>query len=265
MDLPEAILLALVQAATEFLPVSSSGHLLLAQTWLGASEIDLRFDVLLHLATVFSVLVYFRKEVAALLRGCVGRGSGAAGPFAGSERRAVTLLVLANVPTALLGWAIHHWFLDAVTRPRFVAAMLVVTGFVLYLGRGSSGRKSIESVGVADALLLGMAQGLAVLPGLSRSGTTIAVALLLGFERGLAARFSLLVSVPAVLGATWLTWADAPAFVEIPWLPYVAGFWVAAVCGYAAVAAILRLVEQDRFHVFAYYLWPVGVVAFFSS
>jgi undecaprenyl-diphosphatase len=257
----EAVLLAVLQGLTEFLPVSSSGHLVLLQQWMGGwGEVDLLFDVLLHLATAVAVLATLRREVASLLMSLF-RPPRADGPFAGHERRLVGWLIVGSAPTAVIGLTVDRWLLPAVTRPDVVGAMLLVTGAVLWWGRRSRGTRDAGSLRASDALVVGALQGVAVLPGLSRSGLTITGGTLRGVDADLAARFSLLLSVPAILGATGLkAWQSLEG--PLPALgPCLAGMTVAMVVGYFSIALILRLVRRGSFHWFAPYCWALGALA----
>jgi len=263
MSYLEAIALGLLQAFTEFLPVSSSGHLVLAQSWFGGHEIDVLFNVLLHTATMLAVLVYFRQEILALLAGLFGR-VGEQPPFAGFERKAAWLIVAANVPTALIGLFIERFLEDSVSAPAPVGAMLMTTGVVLWAGRGRDPRRTIAEMTLADAMIIGVVQGVAVFPGLSRAGLTIVAAMLLGLERSLAAKYSLLISIPAIAGATLLQALDSGAGAMSAG-PYLSGMLVAGVVGYAAIHLILLSVKRHQFYRFAFYVWPLGALALLTD
>ncbi len=260
----EAIVLGVVQALTEFLPVSSSGHLVLVQAWFGEREVDVLLNVLLHTATMVAVVVYFRREIFELVAGLAGR-SGYVPPFAGYERKAVWLIVLANIPTAVIGLAVDRLLEDAVSTPLFVGFMLLATGALLWLGRNRSPTRTIGEMTVVDALLIGIAQGVAVLPGLSRSGSTIVAAILLGVERTLAAKFSLLISIPAITGATLLEALDVDTVSSLSIGPYLAGMALAGIVGYGAIHLIIVLVQERAFFRFAYYVWPAGLAAILTA
>ena len=256
----QALLLAVLQGLTEFLPVSSSGHLVLAQSLVGGvGEQEILYDVLLHLATAAAVVAYFRRDLLDLLRGFLRPR--AHGPFAGQERRLVALIALASIPTAFLGLGIERYLDDAVTRPDLVGALLLVTGTVLWVGRGRVGRRGAAALRARDALAIGAVQGLAVLPGVSRSGTTITAAILAGIDRDLAVRFSLWISLPAILGAALLKGLGAIGGPLPPPGPTAVGMAVAMAVGYLSIGWILRLVRGDRFHLFAPYLWLLGGAA----
>lgn len=245
-----AALLAVVQGLTEFLPVSSSGHLVLAQTWLGFDpEAAVAFDLALHLGTLVPVLLFYRQDLVTLTRETLRGGEG---------RRFVGYVVLASVPTAAIGLGLEDQFKALFHDPRAVGMALLVTSALLLASRFGEGRQS-RSLGVALALVLGTVQGLAITPGISRSGSTIAVALMLGLRREEAARFSFLMSVPAIGGAALLELGDLPP--GLPWGQMALGFGVAAVTGYLALWALVRLVIRGRFWVFAPYVAAVGALA----
>lgn len=257
MGYVDALLLAILQGLSEFLPVSSSGHLVLAQYLFGGMErVDLAYNVAVHLGTATALLGYFRKDVGALWTGLIHPDRASSGVFAGRERYTLGCMLVALIPTALVGLWIDTFMQSFLTCPDVVGGMLVLTGCVLWLGRGvQAGR---QQLGVLNALVIGLLQGAAVTPGLSRSGVTITVAILLGLDRQVAARFSLLISVPAILGATLLEVVKLQAESPPRLGPYLAGMLAAGLVGYAAIAWILRLVQQDRFYVFAWYVWPLG-------
>jgi len=246
--------LGLLQGITEFLPVSSSGHLVLAQALWGLGEPDLLFDVVVHVGTLLAVAVVFRSELWSLWRGLMGRDP--------AGRRLLGLVILGSIPTAMIGLAAKDWFESLFASPAAVGLALLATGGLLMVTRWApAGRRGLEQMGWGRAVLVGLAQGLAITPGLSRSGTTIAVGLLLGLERRLAARFSFVLSVPAIVGALVLELADLPAGREVALGPLVAGGVVAAVSGYLALRLLLSLVQHGRLHWFAWYCWALGLAA----
>lgn len=233
----EAAVLGLVQGLTEFLPISSSGHLVLAQHLLGLKEPQLFFDVMVHLGTLIAVLAAFRQDIADLLR---GRDPG-------------TLLAIAigSVPTAIIGLALKRAVEMAMTSVYLVAGMLAVTGLVLIassrLSRGSEGR-----VDPLKALGIGVAQGLAVMPGISRSGLTISAGMLIGIRPDEAARFSFLLAIPAILGASALEAKDATAS-GLPLSSLLVGTSAALASGYAAIKLLISSLRRGRFQLFGYY------------
>ncbi len=259
MGYVEAIVLAILQGLTEFLPVSSSGHLVLAQQWFGQlSETNLLYDILLHLATVTAILVYFRQDLLTLAWGYVGHTCSGDSLFKGRERETIHFVIAASVPTAVVGVGVESLGIGILAQPPLVAVMLLITGGSLWIGRGRRSVKGMKEMTVRDALMIGLVQGFAVFPGISRSGSTIACGVLLGFDRELSARFSLLISMPAIVGASILEIGKVMHQVQEPLDVYLTGMVVAALVGYGSISLILRLVRQDHFHFFSWYLWPLG-------
>ncbi|MEM6368452.1 MAG: undecaprenyl-diphosphate phosphatase [Myxococcota bacterium] len=254
----QAALLGFVQGLTEFLPVSSSGHLVLFQALLGQdfsfADSPLVFDLVLHMGTLLPVLLYYRRDLLGLLAALGGRSS----EETREARRLIGLLVLATLPTGLMGVLLKDSFERVFHEPMAVFIALGLTGLLLASTRWAPRRDLV--LGVPIALALGVAQGLAITPGVSRSGTTIAVGLWLGLDRVTAARFSFLMSIPAILGAMLLTAKDV-ASVDAARLPMMGlGFCVAATSGYFALAWLVRLVRSGRFWAFAGYLIPLSLL-----
>jgi undecaprenyl-diphosphatase len=259
MSYLEAMALAIIQGLTEFLPVSSSGHLVLAQHWFGQfNETNLLYDIMLHLATVIAIMVYFRQDLTTLVLGNFGYPTNGQSIFTGEERKTLGLVILASIPTAVLGLTIEQIGFEVFGRPDLVGGFLILTGIVLWVGRGGPAGRGMKDMTPMDAISVGVIQGIAVFPGISRSGATIAGGLWLGLDRELAARFSLLISIPAILGATVLEVVKAIGRTQPPIGPFIVGMCVAALVGYLSISLILRLVRQDHFYRFSYYLWPLG-------
>ena len=270
-----AIVLGLVQGVAEFLPISSSGHLSLLQHFFGLEEIDALYNILLHFATLIAVFVVYWRDVAdmvveffRMIGSLFIREEGRTRGNPPEARRMVLLLILGTLPLFLV-----LPFDDAVeglgTNPVFVSAMLLVTGCILFLSdRYGGGRKTGRTATVKDVLLVGVAQGAATIPGLSRSGTTISAGMALGFERNFAVRFSFLLSLPAVLGATLLKVvkvAQAGEF-DMELLPmYITGMVVAGVVGYFSISLVKLLASKGKFGMFAYYCWIAGAVSLAAS
>jgi undecaprenyl-diphosphatase len=260
MNLLDAILLGVIQGLTEFLPVSSDGHLALAEQWLGWTQEPLTMTVILHAGTLGVVVAYFRKElgqaVVGALRAIAAVARGRAGKVLAEDpgARLALMVVIATIPTGIIGLALEHPTETLAQNPVAVAGFLALSGvFVLatrFFARGE------RSVSVGAALAIGIVQGLAVLPGLSRSATTISVALGLKVQREEAARFSFLASVPAITGAVLLKTIEAlRTHLDQP-LIYVAGVIVSALTGWFAVRLLTRLVKGGHFWWFALYLFP---------
>uniref|UniRef100_A0A832EA54 Undecaprenyl-diphosphatase n=1 Tax=Desulfacinum infernum TaxID=35837 RepID=A0A832EA54_9BACT len=264
MDTLSAVGLGVLQGLTEFLPVSSSGHLVIGQHLLGWQEPNLFFDVCLHVGTFLAVVVVFRRDIALLVHGGLGwlRRPLGGNPYDRDEsRRLFELVLFGTIPTVIIGFAFKDVFESLFASVRAVGFSLLITGTLLWLTRRTA---SFRGWGPFDirfrhAVLVGIAQALAITPGISRSGTTIAVALFLGFQREWAGRFSFLLFVPAVMGAITLELVKLRG-VPDPFWPVVWGTAAAAVTGYVALRFLLAVVRHGRFHVFAPYCWALGIV-----
>ena len=267
MDSFHAVILGLVQGLTEFLPVSSSGHLVLGQYFFNFREPKILFDVVLHLGTLVAVVVVFQSEIRALLAELFSlpghlKGRGAWGK-AWRERpmfRLLALIVVGTIPTAFLGFAFRDLFESLFSSPPAVGAALLVTGTILFLTRWSPDRgRTVGRFRVSDALTIGLAQGLAITPGISRSGFTISVGQFLGLDRELAARYSFLLSIPAILGALVLQLTNSSTHGASAGV-LTAGFTAALVSGLGALIVLLRVVRKGRLHYFSFYCWVVGLL-----
>ncbi len=273
MEFWMAIVLGMVQGVAEFLPISSSGHLSLLQHFFGMEEPDTLYNILLHFATLIAVCVVYWRDVVDMIveffRGIASlfsRQGGRGNPPEG--RRLVLLVILGTLPLFLI-----LPFDDMVeglgANPVFVSAMLLVTGCILFLSdRYGGGRKTVRTATVRDVLLVGVAQGAATIPGLSRSGTTISAGMALGFDRNFAVRYSFLMSLPAVFGATLLKVVKVAksGVLDTKLLPmYLTGMVVAGVVGYFSIRLVKLLADKGKFGRFAYYCWIVGVIALIFS
>ena len=264
-----SILMGIIQGVAEFLPISSSGHLALFQTFFGMENMEEKymfFTVLLHFGTLISVCMVYWRDIVEMIRefflgiaALAGRkDTGVAPPPA---RRMVMLIIIATVPLCVMVFlqdAVNQLFSNSI----MVSCALLATGFILFFSdRMARGHKTAKNATVADALIVGCGQALAVIPGLSRSGTTISVGMMRGFDRAFAVRFSFLMSLPAVLGANVLEIKDALAsnfpIEELPM--YLVGVAVSAVVGYFAIRLVKSLSDKGKFGKFAYYCWAVGL------
>jgi undecaprenyl-diphosphatase len=258
MNLFDAILLGALQGATEFLPVSSSGHLVLAQHLLGGiSQPGIVFDVTLHVGTLLAIAVYFWSDVRGLCT-CLWRRD----QQAVIERRLLALLAVGSIPTGIIGLVFKDQVEGMFENPLLVAAMLLVTGTLLFIAdRYRPGTRREGSLTVTDALLTGIAQGAAIIPGISRSGSTIVALLLRGVSGETAARFSFLLSIPAVAGATLLSLRDAGQLSTNELPTYLAGAGAAFLVGLLAIHLLLGVLRRRRLGWFAVYCWLLGTVA----
>ena len=264
-----SFLLGLVQGVAEFLPISSSGHLAIAQNLLGlegAGSVPEFFDVLLHLGTLIAVFAAYWKDicdmVVELFRGIGDLAHRSTPSPVPPARRLILLIIVGTLPLfAVL--PIRKSVQGLADNMVFVGAALIVTGFLLFLcDRVRKGRKTERSATWLDALLVGVGQAVATLPGVSRSGMTITAGCFVGYERRFAVRFSFLLSIPAVLGANILSIKDAVQAgivgAEVPM--YLVGVAVAAVTGYLCIRLLKYIADKGRFGAFAYYCWAAGVL-----
>ncbi len=275
MTLWMAILLGLVQGVAEFLPISSSGHLTLLQHFFGMEEVDNLYNILLHFATLIAVCIAYRRDIGEMIleffRGVAALFSKRGAREAGrppEARRLVMMVIVGTLPLFVV-LPIEGLVEGLGNHPAVVALMLLVTGCILFLSdRLARGTKNVRTATVKDALLVGVAQGIATIPGLSRSGTTISAGMMLGFDRKFAVRYSFLLSLPAVLGATLLQVVQAigDESIDLSLLPkYLVGMVVAGVVGYFAIQLVKMLADKGKFGKFAYYCWIVGAVALVAS
>lgn len=255
--LVEVLFLALVQGLTEWLPISSSGHLVVLQQLLGL-EMSLLMAILLHFGTAVVILVYFRREVFEVLR-AVKRGE-----WKSENGRLAWLVVLGNVPTALIGFAFYEKFVELFSNLAAVGVAFIATGIVLLFSRST--RRS-HTLGVKEALLMGVAQGVAIIPGASRSGFTITTGLLLGVDKEKSFKFSFLLAVPAILGATVMEIAREreQLLLNLDLTAVFFGVFLAIVVGYVSLTFLWKTIARQKFHLFTYYCFAASLVLLFSQ
>ena len=271
MSILNAIILGLVQGVAEFLPISSSGHLAVLQNMLGMSDMgnDMFFDVLLHLGTLFAICYVYWEELAQMAREVSIRTRGGTHIVVNGKRRPLlkermfVLICISIIPMFLI-LPIHDYVDALASNTLFVGLMLVLTGFILLVAdKMEQGTKTERNSTAKDALFIGLCQCIAVLPGLSRSGVTITAGMASGHRREYAVKFSLLMSIPAVLGATLLELIKAiKVGIDVAQVPaYIIGMVVAMVSGVFAIRLIKRIAHRGNFGGFAYYCWVIGVLA----
>ena len=262
-----AFILGLVQGLTEFLPVSSSGHLAIFGRLLGIEEPDVAFAVLLHLATLISVSFIYYRDIIELAREFFGmifdlfRGKfNIRSPY----RKLLILLIVATIPAAILGLLLNDWFDALMANLLLVGCMLILTCLLMFLvDRLPNGKKDEKTTTVWDALLVGIAQAFALMPGLSRSGSTITSGHMRGFNKKFAVRFSFLMSIPTILGAVLLEGYDAikTGAFSVELMPAIVGFITAALVGIIAIKFLIKLLNQKKFYYFGIYCAVAGVVS----
>jgi undecaprenyl-diphosphatase len=275
MPIYQAIVLAVVQGLTEFLPVSSTAHLWLFPWLLGWKDPGLTFDVALHAGTLLAVLVYFWRYWVEMARLAAGLGvGGAAAPTAGGtghsasadlreNPRLLWYLAIATIPGALAGYRFEHAAEEQLRSPIIIGAALIVIGLFMWAGDWLGKReRDLGHVGLLDSLVVGVAQALAVIPGVSRSGVTMTAGLFRKMKRETAARFSFLLSTPLIAGAALkkgleIRHAGLPHDMR---LPFLCGALVSALVGYLVIAVLIRYLERRTFKVFVVYRLVLGVI-----
>ncbi len=251
MNLAEGILLGILQGLTEFLPVSSSGHLVIFQDFFGVRLPGITFEVMVHFGTLLSVFWVFGGDIVRIVTRF---------PREKKERRFLLMLILGVIPTGLIGLLFQDFFITFFESTLTVGFMLLLTGAILYsLQYLRPGVKNEATMKPGDALFISFVQGLAIMPGISRSGSTIAAALWSGLDRETAVRFSFLVSVPVILGVTILEFITLrEAGVNSLTGGVLAGTLAAFLSGILAIKVFVRLLQAGRFRYFAYYCWFAG-------
>lgn len=260
MELIQAIILGIVQGATEFIPVSSSGHLVLVPWLLGWEKPDLIFDTMTHWGTLVAVVAYYWKDLLKI-ESSIQHDLARRTPFATPESRLGWLLILATIPTVIIGLLFEDFFESLFGEPLWVIGFLFVTGLILWVSETLGKRiREVESISPRDAILFGLAQSLAITPGISRSGSTISIGLLLGLTRSAAARFSFLMMIPIVFGAGLLKLLELfkTGISSDAVLMLVAGFVSAGISGYICITFLLNFLATRSVRSFAIYCWLFG-------
>ncbi len=273
MESLQSVMLGIIQGLTEFLPVSSSGHLVLLQNLFGIREPELLFDISLHIGTLIAIFIVFYREIRSILQTLLRlpvliKSSGSLkSVFADNEEiRIAALILIGSIPTAILGILFHKIADQIFGSVCIVGVMLLITGTLLWFTRRITieGRPLIK-VSIRDALMIGLIQGMAIMPGISRSGATISMALFLGMNREVAGRYSFLLSIPAILGALILGLNSTIIQTDIPVRIIFLGTVTAAIVGYIGLKILLRLVKQGHLYYFAPYCWLLGAATLIWS
>lgn len=257
MSITQSLLLGTVQGITEFLPISSSGHLVLLQHYMEIRESAILFDVLVHIGTLAAVMVFFRKDIfyiAVSLTNITSKDKKFL-PY----HHIILAVILGTIPTAFLGLALNRikdFLFQGATLP---AAMLLFTGSFLWLAdRFPINPEGKQKIGILDALLIGMMQGIAIIPGISRSGVTISSGLMRGLDRELSFRYSFFLFIPAAVGALVLEGREAAGRTAALTLPFLAGTLTAFITGIAALAILKKTLREKRLAIFSWYCWALG-------
>lgn len=266
MDIIQAVIIGLVQGLTEFLPVSSSAHLVFIQQFLGVSEPSLAFDVLLHLGTLVAVFGYFFRDIIGMIIAFfkslvdIPKGNFINGIKRDPYKKLAWLTILGTIPVGLAGILFNDIIESLFTGITIPALFLLITGCLLFASqRMNNGEINLKEMTWKETIIVGCGQACALLPGLSRSGTTIATGLLLDLDKEFAAKFSFILSIPAILGAAVVQMKHV-SLANVELAAWIAGFLVSAISGYLAIKFLLKLIKERSLDVFAYYCWILGII-----
>ncbi len=265
-----AIILGVIQGLTEFLPISSSGHLVIFQHLFGMEEPELFFDICVHIGTLVAVIIYFWKDlwsiITALSKQAVPlllRKTSVKDTYKDPDIKLAVLIVIGTVPTVIIGLLLKKISDQLFSSLIIVGCMLIITGILLWSTRWikKQRKEGTNRFSVKDAIIIGIIQGMAIAPGISRSGSTIAVGLFLGLSRETAARYSFLLSIPAIIGATVLILKDLTGGAVVHTNAVVLGGVTSCIVGYCSLKFLVFIVKKGQMHLFAPYCWLVGSLA----
>ncbi len=274
MNLIQAIIMGLIQGLTEFLPVSSSGHLVLTSSLYkyfthkefvtGSSE-EVVFDIVLHLGTLLAVVLFFKDDILKItksfINACVKRD------FSDADAKLAAFILLGTVFTVLVAFPLKIVSESLINLPYIVGIFIFLTGCILYLGEWASEKKKAKTdkVDLKTAIIIGLAQGIASIPGISRSGSTISTGIFLGLDRVSCARYSFLLSLPIIVGASIfypILELDLHQMMGFNWIAFAVGFVVSFVSGFFCIKYFLKFLGKHSMKVFAYYCWVAGIFMF---
>lgn len=267
MDIIKAVLLGIIQGITEFLPISSSGHLVVFQNLFGLHQPQLLFDIMVHFGTLMAVFLVFREDIVNIVKELylyvsnrLKKESPKTSEKSSYNIKLLQFIIIATIPTFIIGYLFEKKVEELFSSLKIVGIMLLVTGLLLWLTkRFSKDDKDIHKMSFKNALVIGFVQGLAILPGISRSGSTIAFGLFQGLEKSLAIRFSFLLSIPAILGAMTLKLGELLHLDYSLMIPNIIGMIVAFLAGYLSLKFLIRIIMKGNFFYFAYYCWLFGL------
>ncbi|OEC88752.1 MULTISPECIES: undecaprenyl-diphosphatase UppP [Methanobacterium] len=270
MDIIQALILGIVQGLTEFLPVSSSAHLVFVPYIIGTTS-SLAYDTLLHIGTLVAVVAYFWNDIINMLKSFfsslldIFRGQFRKGLQEDQFKKLAWFVIIGTIPAGLAGVLFKSTFESLFNNVIIVGFFLIITGFLLWgsemMSRKIEDKKSLKNMTLKNSIMIGIAQACAIAPGISRSGATISAGLFLGVDKELAARYSFLLSIPAILGAALVQAKDIGSMMDIGSVAAIAGFIAAIISGYLAVRFMLKLIKERNLLPFAYYCWIIGPLA----
>ncbi len=274
MNLIQAIIMGLIQGLTEFLPVSSSGHLVLTSSLYkyfthkdfvsGGSE-EVVFDIILHLGTLLAVFLFFKDDIIkitrAFIKACLDKD------FSNSDAKIAAFILIGTAFTVIVAFPLKIVSENLINLPYIVGIFIFLTGCILYLGEWVSEKKKAKTdkIDLKTAIIIGLAQGIASIPGISRSGSTISTGIFLGLDRVSCARYSFLLSLPIIIGASIfypVLEVDLHEFLNYNWVAFAVGFLVSFVSGYFCIKYFLKFLGKHSMKIFAYYCWVAGIFMF---
>lgn len=272
MTLVQAIILGIFQGVTEFLPISSSGHLVLLQNFFGIKEGNLFFTEMLHFGTLISILiVYFNDIINIIIEFFKMIGEGIKNKnfkIKNGYQKLALLIIIGSIPTAIIGFLFEDFFKTLYSSSLLPIGMaFIITGFLLWIAnRKPYENKNVKNMSFLDSIIIGLFQGIAIIPGISRSGSTIVAGLLRGLDRSLATEFSFLLALPAIFGAGLFGIIDVvKTGSEVVFtIPLLAGVLLSAIVGVFAIKFLISMLKKDKLHYFSYYLWIVGLITIIS-
>lgn len=250
MDILQAVILGIVQGITEWLPVSSSGHLAIVEHLFGLKQ-PLLFDVMLHFGSLIVVMIFFRKEIFELIKGIIA--------FDKSKLKLLLMIIVASIPIAVVGLLFKDFIEYSFRSLKIIGIALLITSLLLFLSKYPV--KKNKKLGFFGAFVIGLFQALAVFPGISRSGSTISSGMLLGIKKEDVAKFSFLIFIPAIVGALILNVSDISEFNDLT--PIIIGTVVSAVVGYFSLRLLMNVIKKDKFRYFSIYCLILGIVLLF--
>jgi len=248
----QILILGMIQGVTEFLPVSSSGHLVLIQTLFGLKEM-LFYDVLLHFATLLAVILFFYKDIIGYFK----------------SLKIIFYIILLTLPTGIIGVVIKKYLSFVYDNVLISCICLVITGLWLWIAetiytKSVEGKIKIDNIGILKTLLIGVAQGIAVLPGISRSGSTLGSALIMNIDKLQAVKFIFISSIPAILGATFLELKEVAEGTVMFQPNYIYGMITAFIFAILSLKFLIKIVSKQKLRYFSYYCWTVGLISILS-
>jgi len=273
MTIIKAIILGIIQGLTEFLPVSSSGHLAVTQQLLNVPDDKiLFFTIMLHLGSLLAVFAVYAKDIGMIIveffrlfgEVIIGKGF----KINNEHRRLGIYIIIATIPTGLMGIIFGDVFASFYSSTLIIGISLMITGTLLWVAeKSNSGKRSIKDMNIFDALVVGVFQGLAITPGISRSGSTIVGSLFRGFNKELATKFSFLISIPAILGATVFEVKDVleVGMGDLTIGILITGILSALISGLFAIRVLINFIKKEKLYYFSFYTWTIGAVVILTS